>query len=49
MVVLKPHVAKIALQYLHKGSKIYVEGKLQPRKWQDKNSHDLYTTEIVLS
>ncbi|UNF39120.1 single-stranded DNA-binding protein [Bartonella krasnovii] len=37
VVVFNPHLAKIALQYLHKGSKVYVEGKLQTRKWQDKN------------
>ncbi|QEE09239.1 single-stranded DNA-binding protein [Bartonella kosoyi] len=48
IVVFNPHLAKIALQYLHKGSKVYVEGKLQTRKWQDKNGHDRYTTEIVL-
>lgn len=49
IVVFNPHLAKIALQYLHKGSKVYIEGKLQTRKWQDKNGHDRYTTEIVLS
>ncbi len=36
VVVFNSHLAKIALQYLHKGSKVYVEGKLQTRKWQDK-------------
>lgn len=49
IVVFNPHLAKIALQYLHKGSKVYIEGKLQTRKWQDKNGYDRYTTEIVLS
>ncbi|EJF84048.1 single-strand binding protein [Bartonella elizabethae Re6043vi] len=49
VVVFNPHLAKIALQYLHKGSKVYVEGKLQTRKWQDKNGIDRFTTEIVLS
>ncbi len=34
-------------QYLHKGSKVYIEGKLQTRKWQDQNGIDRYTTEIV--
>ncbi len=48
MVIFNPHLAKIALQYLNKGSKVYVEGKLQTRKWQDKNGHDRYTTEIIL-
>ena len=33
-------------QYLHKGSLVYVEGKLSTRKWQDQNGHDRYTTEI---
>ncbi|WP_375638742.1 MULTISPECIES: single-stranded DNA-binding protein [unclassified Bartonella] len=48
IVVFNPHLAKIALQYLSKGSKVYIEGKLQTRKWQDKNGHDRYTTEIIL-
>ena len=42
-------LAEIAGQYLHKGSKVYVEGKLQSRKWQDKNGIDRYTTEVVVS
>ncbi len=41
--------AEIAGQYLDKGSKVYVEGKLQTRKWQDKNGQDRYTTEVVIS
>ena len=40
-------LAEIVGQYLKKGSKIYLEGKLQTRKWQDKDGHDRYTTEIV--
>ncbi|WP_273758894.1 single-stranded DNA-binding protein [Bartonella sp. AU55XJBT] len=48
VVIFNPHLAKIALQYLNKGSKVYIEGKLQTRKWQDKNGHDHYTTEIIL-
>ncbi len=48
MVFFNPHLAKIALQYLNKGSKVYIEGKLQTRKWQDKNGGKHYTTEIVL-
>ncbi|EJF79408.1 single-strand binding protein [Bartonella sp. DB5-6] len=48
VVVFNPHLAKIALQYLNKGSKVYVEGKLQTRKWQDKNGNERHTTEIVL-
>lgn len=39
--------AEIAGEYLRKGSKVYVEGKLKTRKWQDQNGQDRYTTEIV--
>lgn len=38
-----------AAEYLDKGSKVYVEGKLQTRKWQDKTGQDRYTTEIVVA
>ncbi|WP_019223368.1 single-stranded DNA-binding protein [Bartonella rattaustraliani] len=48
IVVFNPHLAKIALQYLHKGSKVYVEGQLQTRKWQDKSGNNHSSTEIVL-
>ncbi|MCZ2159182.1 single-stranded DNA-binding protein [Bartonella sp. 220] len=48
VVVFNPHLAKIALQYLNKGSKVYIEGQLQTRKWQDKNGQERYTTEIIL-
>ena len=40
-------LAEIAGEYLRKGSQVYVEGKLQTRKWQDKNGNDRYTTEII--
>lgn len=40
-------LAEIAGQYLRKGSKVYVEGRLQTRKWQDKEGIDRYTTEII--
>jgi single-strand DNA-binding protein len=46
-VVLFKRLAEIAGEYLHKGSKVYIEGRLQTRKWQDKNGQDRYTTEIV--
>lgn len=46
-VVLFNRVAEIAAQYLGKGSKVYIEGRLQTRKWQDKDGNDRYTTEIV--
>ena len=40
-------VAEIAAEYLKKGSKAYVEGKLQTRKWQDQNGQERYTTEVI--
>ncbi len=40
--------ADVAEKYLRKGSKVYVEGKLRSRKWQDKDGHDRYTTEILV-
>lgn len=48
VVVFNPHLAKIALQYLNKGSKVYIEGQLQTRKWQDKNGIERYVTEVIL-
>ena len=42
-------LAEIVSEYLHKGSQIYIEGRLQTRKWQDKDGNDRYTTEIVAS
>lgn len=47
-VVIFGKLAEVAGQYLRKGSKVYLEGKLQTRKWQDNNGQDKYTTEIVL-
>ncbi len=47
-VVFFGGVAKVVEQYLHKGSKVYIEGKLQTRKWQDKSGQDRYTTEVVV-
>ena len=40
-------LAEICSQYLHKGSRVYIEGKLQTRKWQDQGGADRYTTEII--
>lgn len=40
-------LAEIAIEYLKKGAQVYVEGRLQTRKWQDKEGNDKYTTEIV--
>jgi len=45
-VVFFGRVAEVAAQYLRKGSQIYVEGRLQTRKWQDQSGQDRYTTEI---
>lgn len=39
--------AEVAAEYLHKGSKVYVEGMLRTRKWQDKQGNDRYSTEII--
>ena len=46
-VVFFGRLAEIAGEYLKKGSQVYVEGRLQTRKWQDKEGHERYTTEIV--
>ncbi|HWK66979.1 MAG TPA: single-stranded DNA-binding protein [Rhizobiaceae bacterium] len=48
VVIFNDNLAKVAEQYLKKGMKVYVEGQLQTRKWQDQNGQDRYTTEIVL-
>ena len=46
-VVYFGKLAEIAEQYLDKGSKVYIEGKLQTRKWQDQAGNDRYTTEVL--
>jgi single-strand DNA-binding protein len=46
-VVFFNRLAEIAGEYLHKGSKVYIEGSLRTRKWQDKSGNDRYTTEII--
>ncbi len=48
IVIRNQALCKIAMQYLKKGSKLYVEGELQTRKWQDKGGNDRWSTEIVL-
>jgi single-strand DNA-binding protein len=48
-VVFFRRLAEIAGEYLKKGSKVYIEGKLKTRKWQDQSGNDRYTTEIVAS
>ena len=46
-IVFFGRLAEIVGEYLRKGSQVYIEGRLQTRKWQDKEGHDRYTTEIV--
>jgi single-strand DNA-binding protein len=46
-VAMFNRLAEIAAEYLRKGSQVYVEGKLRTRKWQDKDGHDRYTTEVI--
>lgn len=48
-IVIFGKLAEIAGQYLKKGSKVFLEGKLQTRKWQDQSGQDRYTTEIVVN
>ena len=48
VVIYNENLGKIAEQYLKKGSKVYIEGQLQTRKWQDQSGADKYTTEVVL-
>jgi len=48
-VVFFNRLAEIAGEYLKKGSKVYIEGSLRTRKWQDQSGQDRYTTEIVAS
>ena len=47
-VVVFGNLAEIVQQYVNKGDKLYMEGKIQTRKWTDKDGHDRYTTEIVV-
>lgn len=48
VVIFGDGLTRVAEQYLKKGSKIYIEGALQTRKWQDRDGNDKYSTEIVL-
>ena len=48
VVIFNEGLCKIVEQYLKKGSKVYLEGQLQTRKWQDKDGNDKYSTEVVL-
>lgn len=47
-VVFMGKLAEVAGEYLKKGSQVYVEGKLQTRKWQDQSGHERYTTEVLV-
>jgi single-strand DNA-binding protein len=49
VVIFNENLAKVAEQYLKKGSKVYLEGQLQTRKYTDKDGAEKYTTEVVLS
>lgn len=48
VVIFNDNLAKVAEQYLKKGMKVYIEGQIQTRKWQDQTGAERYTTEIVL-
>ena len=48
VVIFNENLAKVAQNYLRKGSKVYIEGQLQTRKWTDQSGVEKYTTEIVL-
>ena len=48
VVIFNEHLADIAQRYLRKGSKVYVEGQLQTRKWTDQSGQERYTTEVAL-
>ena len=48
VVIFNEGLAKVAEQYLEKGAKVYIEGQLATRKWQDQNGQDRYSTEILL-
>ncbi|MDF1807306.1 single-stranded DNA-binding protein [Hyphomonas sp.] len=48
VVIFNDNLAKVAENYLKKGSKVYVEGQLQTRKWTDQNGQEKYSTEVVL-
>ena len=48
VVIFNEGLCRIAEQYLKKGAKVYLEGQLQTRKWQDKEGQDRYSTEVVL-
>lgn len=48
VAIFSEGLVRVAEQYLRKGSKVYIEGQLETRKWQDQNGQDKYSTEVVL-
>jgi single-strand DNA-binding protein len=48
VAIFNENLARVAENYLRKGTRVYIEGQLQTRKWQDKDGQDRYTTEVVL-
>ena len=48
VVIFNEHLAEIAQKYVHKGSKVYLEGQLRTRKWTDQSGQEKYSTEVVL-
>lgn len=48
VVIFNENLGRVAKSYLRKGSKVYLEGQIQTRKWQDQSGNDKYTTEVVL-
>ncbi|NOT38978.1 MAG: single-stranded DNA-binding protein, partial [Alphaproteobacteria bacterium] len=48
VVIFNENLAKVAEKYLHKGSKVYLEGQLQTRKWTNKDGQEQYSTEVVM-
>jgi single-strand DNA-binding protein len=48
VVIFNENIGRVAEQYLKKGAKVYLEGQLQTRKWQDQSGQDKYSTEVVL-
>jgi single-strand DNA-binding protein len=49
VVIFNENLGRVAKSYLRKGSKVYLEGQIQTRKWQDQTGNDRYTTEIVIN
>ena len=49
VAIFNENLGRVAKSYLRKGSKVYIEGQIQTRKWQDQSGNDRYTTEIVLN